>query len=131
MNYVSQDRRGLAVVACELAKTMAEPKEGDEALVRTCLRYIRGSPGCPIASLQDWRRHGRAVDGQRSGQLPVYAATPVRRGAAVRRRDGEALVPRSGQYGGDFWGGGGAVGASETLGANYTTWMPPCVTRCW
>ena len=44
INYVSHDRPDLSVVACELAKTMANPCTGDEALVKRCLRYLRGLP---------------------------------------------------------------------------------------
>ena len=42
INYVGQDRPDLAVTACELSKSMARPKVGDGALVKRCLRYLRG-----------------------------------------------------------------------------------------
>ena len=44
INYLSQDRPDVSVLACELAKTMASPRLGDEAMVKRGLRYLRGRP---------------------------------------------------------------------------------------
>ena len=42
--YLAQDRPDLDVVACEMAKTIANPRVGDEALIKKVCRYLRGPP---------------------------------------------------------------------------------------
>ena len=42
--YLAQDRPDLDVVACEMAKAMANPRVGDEALIKKVCRYLRGRP---------------------------------------------------------------------------------------
>ena len=42
--YLAQDRLDLGVAAVELAKTMARPKEGDDARLKRVARYLRGQP---------------------------------------------------------------------------------------
>ena len=42
--YLAQDRLDLDVVACEMAKTMANPRVGDEALMKKACGYLRGRP---------------------------------------------------------------------------------------
>ena len=44
INYLSQDRPDLNVAARVLAMHMAKPKMGDEMLVKTVLRYLKGNP---------------------------------------------------------------------------------------
>ena len=41
---MAQDRPDLGVTACNLAKTMAKPKVGDEALVKRVCRYLQAYP---------------------------------------------------------------------------------------
>ena len=40
--YMAQDRADLSVCACALAKSMANPKVGDEAMIKKVARYLRG-----------------------------------------------------------------------------------------
>ena len=40
--YMAQDRADLAVAACELAKSMASPLQGDERRLQRVARYVRG-----------------------------------------------------------------------------------------
>ena len=39
INYVAQDRPDLSLAACVLAQRMANPKVGDELLVKKTVRY--------------------------------------------------------------------------------------------
>ena len=48
VNYIAQDRPDLCVTSCRLAQCMAHPKEGDEARLKRCIRYLRG---CPVVSI--------------------------------------------------------------------------------
>ena len=42
--YVAQDRPHLDVVACIVSETWSRPREGDEVLVKSVCRYIKGRP---------------------------------------------------------------------------------------
>ena len=44
INYLGQDRPDLNVVGRVLAMHMANPKVGDEVLIKRVLRYLKGSP---------------------------------------------------------------------------------------
>ena len=51
-----RDRPDLDVVACTLTKTMAHPKIGDEWLVKSVCRYVKGWP----RRLQSYEDQGEA-----------------------------------------------------------------------
>ena len=44
VNYLAQDRPDLAVASCICAARMAQPMEGDEALLKKIVRYLQGVP---------------------------------------------------------------------------------------
>ena len=44
INYLSQDRPDLNVASRLLAMRMANPKKGDELILKRVLRYLKGSP---------------------------------------------------------------------------------------
>ena len=44
INYLGQDRPDLNVVSRLLAMRMAEPKRGDEEMIKRALRYLKGTP---------------------------------------------------------------------------------------
>ena len=44
INYLSQDRPDIGVASNFCARAMAQPREGDEARVKRCLRYLKGRP---------------------------------------------------------------------------------------
>ena len=48
VNYLAQDRPDLAVASCICAARMAAPREGDEAVLKNIVRYLRGVPSSGI-----------------------------------------------------------------------------------
>ena len=44
VNYLAQDRPDLAVASCLCASRMANPKQGDETILKKIARYLKGTP---------------------------------------------------------------------------------------